>query len=193
MTITRVDNIFSEEEIDHIKDIISRVEHTVHKDLGRVDGLDLGKHLWPKTLDKLNAIAKDVSGLPLKMTHAMTVEYSNLYGKPNLPPHFDGDTNDLIINIQLQANTVWDMGLNQNVYTLDDNSALVFNANKEIHWRVHKEFKDGEYVRMVFVRFYNPENITDYSYQRLSQVHPIFKEAREFRDSYPQPNKPEIS
>lgn len=70
MTITRVDNIFSEEEIDHIKDIISRIEHTVHQDLGRVDALDLENHIWPKTLDKLNNIAKDISGLPLKMTHA---------------------------------------------------------------------------------------------------------------------------
>ena len=193
MTITRVDNIFSEEEIDHIKDIISRVEHTVHKDLGRVDGLDLGKHLWPKTLDKLNAIAKDVSGLPLKMTHAMTVEYSNLYGKPNLPPHFDGDTNDLIINIQLQANTVWDMGLNLNVYTLDDNSALIFNANKEIHWRTHKEFKDGEYVNMMFVRYGNLENKSDYSHLNLVQNDSIFTDIRAFRDSYPQDNKPKMS
>jgi hypothetical protein len=183
MTITRVDNLFSQEEIDHIKDIISRVEHTVHQDLGRTDALDLENHIWPKTLDKLTNIAKDVSGLPLKMTHAMTVEYSNLYGKPNLRTHLDGDTNDLIINIQLEANTVWDIGLNQNVYTLDDNSALIFNANKEIHWRVHKEFKDGEYVRMMFVRFYNPENITDYSYLPNHPDDEMFKEAREFRDS----------
>jgi hypothetical protein len=183
MTITRVDNIFSEEEINHIKDIISRVEPTVNEELGRVDAYDFKNYLWPETLDKLNNIAKDVSGMPLTMDHAMTVEYSNLYGEPNLRTHLDGDTNDLIINIQLESNTVWTMGLNVETYDLDDNSALVFNANKEIHWRVHKEFKDGEYVRMMFVRFYDAENRTDYSYLPHHPDDEMFKEAREFRDS----------
>ena len=111
------------------------------------------------------------------------VEYNSIYGKPNLRTHVDGDTNDLIINIQLDSNTVWDMGLNQKTYTLSDNSALVFNANKEIHWRVHKEFKEGEYVKMLFVRFCNPENMSDYSYLPHHPDDEMFKEAREFRDS----------
>ena len=75
------------------------------------------------------------------------------------------------------------MGLNQKTYTLSDNSALVFNANKEIHWRVHKEFKEGEYVKMLFVRFCNPENMSDYSYLPHHPDDEMFKEAREFRDS----------
>lgn len=182
MSITRIDNIFLPEEIDQIKDIISKSEHTVHKDLGRTDALDLEQHIMPEILDKLTNIAKDLSGLPLKMTHVMSVEYSNLYGTPNLRTHLDGDRNDLIINIQLDSNTVWDMGLNQKTYTLSDNSALVFNANKEIHWRVHKEFKDGEYVRMVFVRFHNPENISDYSYLPNHPDDKMFWQARAFRD-----------
>jgi hypothetical protein len=182
MPITRIDDIFSQEEIDHIKNIISKSEHTVHQDLGRIVAHDLEKHISPETIDKLNNIAKDVSGMPLKMDHAMTVEYSNLYGTPNLRTHLDGDKNDLIINIQLESNTVWTMGLNVETYDLDDNSALVFNANKEIHWRVHKEFKDGEYVRMMFVRFYDAENRTDYSYLPNHPDDEMFKEAREFRD-----------
>jgi hypothetical protein len=85
--------------------------------------------------------------------------------------------------MQLEANTSWDLGLNTTTYTLEDNSALVFNANTEIHWRVKKDFKPGEYVRMMFVRFYNEENPSDYSHLNLTQTHDIFKDARELRDS----------
>ena len=183
MSIARIDNIFSQEEIDHIKSVISERDVDLHTGLGRVQIFDIEGYLLPEIINKLNAIAKDLSDLPLEMTHAMSVEYSPLYGEPNLPPHFDGDTNDLIINIQLESNTVWDIGLNLETYTLTDNSALVFNANKEVHWRVHKEFKEGEYVKMMFVRFYNSEKMSDYSYLPGDPNNEIFKNAREFRDS----------
>jgi hypothetical protein len=189
MSIARVDNIFSQEEIDYIENIISGSEHTIYESLGRTDVVGIEEHMPSEIIDRLTDIARSVSGLPLKINHAMAVEYNSLYGKPNLKPHLDGDINDLIINMQLESNTVWDIGLNLQRYTLNDNSALVFNANKEIHWRVHKEFEEGEYVRMLFIRFYNPGNISDYSHLRYSQDHEIFKDAREFRDGYPQPDK----
>ncbi len=183
MSITRIDNIFLKEEIDHINKLVVDSEKFTHEGLGRLEVRNLKEGLWTETIERLSNIAKDLSGLPLEMNHAMLVEYNSLYGEPNLKTHVDGDTNDLIINIQFDSNTVWDMGLNVQTYTLSDNSALVFNANKEIHWRVHKEFKEGEYVRMMFVRFYNAENRSDYSYLPNHPDHEMFREAREFRDS----------
>lgn len=182
MTITRIDNIFEQKEIDHINRIIAKSPKNVHNNLGRFEVPDILQELSPIVIDKLNAIAKSVSDLPLKIDHAMCVEYNLLYGKPSLWPHLDGDTNDLIINIQLESNTVWDMGLNLDIHTLSDNSGLVFNANKETHWRVQKEFKDGEYVRMMFVRFYNLENRSDYSYLPRDPRDKMFDEVVDFRD-----------
>ena len=183
MSIVQIDNIFSQEELNQINDIIANSPTNVHEELGRRQFHSLASGLSPELEAKLTDIAREVSGLPLALAHAMAVEYNSIYGKPNLRTHVDGDTNDLIINIQLDSNTVWDMGLNQKTYTLSDNSALVFNANKEIHWRVHKEFKEGEYVKMLFVRFCNPENMSDYSYLPHHPDDEMFKEAREFRDS----------
>lgn len=182
MSITRIDNVFSQAEIDHINEIISQSPKNMHEALGRFEVFGMLESLLPETVEKLNNIAKSLSDLPLEIDHAMAVEYSPLYGKPSLRPHRDGDTNDLIINIQLESNTVWDMGLNLQTYTLDDNSALVFNANTETHWRVHKEFKDEEYVRMMFVRFYNSENRSDYSYIPNDPRDEMFKEESQFRD-----------
>jgi hypothetical protein len=131
--------------------------------------------------------------MPLEINSLTYVEYNSLCGNPNLPPHLDSDVNDLILNIQIESNTDWALGLDLKTYTIEDNSALMFNPNKQIHWRAHKEFKDGEYVRMLFVRFFNPKSPSDYSHLDVLQDHEMFKEAIEFRDSYPQPDKPKMS
>lgn len=183
MSITRIDNILSKEEIDHIEDIRLNSETYLHEELGRIQFNGIDKSLLPETIEKLTNIARNVSNLPLVLSHAMIVEYSGLYGNPNLRAHVDRDTNELIINMQLESNTVWEIGLNLETYDLSDNSALIFNANKETHWRVHKEFKEGEYVRMMFIRFYNPEEISDYSHLPHHPNDEMFKEVNEFRDS----------
>lgn len=177
MSITRINNIFSKKEIDHINKIISESPTIIDNELGRIQVRDLETLLLPETIEKLKEIGK-----PLEMGSAMSVEYSLLYGNPELNPHFDGDTNDLIVSIQLESNTVWDIGLNLETYKLEDNCALIFNANKEIHWRVLKHFKEGEYVRMMFVRFLNPDNLSDYSHLAIPN-NPMLDEAYRFRDS----------
>jgi hypothetical protein len=188
MSIDKIDNIFSKNELAQINKIIKDSPAEIHEQLGRKQVL-YSRILTFELEVKLTEIAKQFSNKPLNFNNAAAVEYSPLYGKPNLPPHLDGDANDLIITIQLASNTVWDIGLNLQTYTLNDNSALVFNPNEEIHWRTHKQFKEGEYVRMLFVRFCNEKNLSDYSHLRLIQDDPMFKDAIDFRDSCPQINK----
>ena len=190
-------NIFSEEEIESlyetIKANIKANEPEIHGELGRIQYNLLLNTIRSKTVDKLNDVVKEVTDLPLQIRSATYVEYNSLYGKPNLPPHLDADTNDLILNIQIESNTDWAIGLNLKAYDIKDNSALVFNPNKEIHWRAHKEFKDGEYVRMLFIRLFNPDSPSDYSHLDLLQDDEMFTDAIAFRDSYPQVNKHKIS
>lgn len=187
MSIVILNNIFSSQDLDHINKIISNSAFMIDNNLGRSRAINnLKTGLNPNILEKFSDIAKEIGGSSLSLDGLTAVTYNGLYGKPNLPPHFDGDHNDLIINMQVSSNTIWDLGLNSEIYRLEDNSALIFNPNKEVHWRTHKNFKDGEYVMMLFVRFYNKENPSDYSHLALSQDDPIFKNSRDFRDSYPQ-------
>lgn len=183
MSITKLNNIFSFAEIELINDAISLHTIDIDSNLGRGIIGDIKNQLPKEVKDKLYKIISDISSAPLAIDHIIYVEYNSKYGKPNLPPHFDGDTNDFIINMQLDSNTTWDIGLNLETYTLENNSALVFNANTEIHWRTHKEFKEGEYVSMLFIRFYNLEKRSDYSHVPMNQIDPIFEEARKLRDS----------
>jgi hypothetical protein len=183
MSIVKIDNLFSLEQMSIINNAISIPSEGIDSTLGRSCIWDI-KHSFNQDIkDTLENIVKNITGAPLAMDHALYVEYSAKYGQPNLPPHFDGDTNDLIINTQLESNTSWDIGLNLETYTLKDNSAVIFNGNTEIHWRPHKEFKEGEYVRMLFIRFYNTENRSDYSYLPNHPSDPVFDKARAFRDS----------
>ena len=181
--ISIVTDIFSKEEIESLYETIKANEPEIHGELGRIQYNLLINTIRSKTVDKINDVVKEVTDLPLQIRSATYVEYNSLYGKPNLPPHLDADTNDLILNIQIESNTDWAIGLNLKAYDIKDNSALVFNPNKEIHWRAHKEFKDGEYVRMLFIRLFDPDNPSDYSHLDLLQDDEMFTDAIAFRDS----------
>lgn len=181
--ISIVTDIFSKEEIEILYENIKANKSESTDEYGRVRYALMSNSVSQKIFDKLHNVIKKVTDLPLQISNVTYVEYNLLYGKPNLPAHVDGDSTELILNIQLESNTDWALGLNFETYILKDNSALVFNPNKNIHWRVHKEFKDGEYVRMLFVRFSNSEKPSDYSYLPDHPDNEMFKEVREFRDS----------
>jgi hypothetical protein len=182
MSVHTVNNIFLEEELTILKSIFknaTRIE--LDPVLGRK--IVYMSSIPEKLLLKVAKIANTISNEPMSFVHYMSVEYNNQYGKPNLPVHFDGDTIDLIVNFQLSSNISWDLGVNCETYQLKDNSAVVFNPNLNSHWRTKKEFKDGDYVAMIFFRFQKRDNKTNYSHLALSQNDPIFKEANDFRDS----------
>jgi hypothetical protein len=184
--ISTVTDIFSEEEIASLYETVEANEPEIHHELGRVQYNLLVSTVKQKTFDKLINVVKQVTDLPFQIRSATYVEYNSLYGTPNLPPHLDRDTNDLILNIQIESNTNWALGLNLQTYEIKDNSALVFNPNKEIHWRVYKEFKDGEYVRMLFIRLFNPDSPSDYSHLPEYPDDDMFKSVVAFRDGKPQ-------
>lgn len=121
------------------------------------------------------------TGLTMRGMNA--VEYNSKYGEPNLPPHWDSDQTDIIVNYQLQSNTTWGVGVDEQVFPLVDNTAIVFNPNESIHWRPIKKFEPGEYVRMVFFRFWNKSNPTDNSHLDFNQDNPVFDKIRDIRNS----------
>jgi len=199
MTIPIFKDIFLPEEIQILRDIVDSEKIPTKEDGSYVyfednDGTGISKELGrlqvstiTKTLpfllyQKLIKIVTSVSDVDLSLEHGVYVEYSNKYGEPNLPPHFDHDSNDLIINFQMESNTSWDIGIGLEAYSLEDNSAAVFNGNEYIHWRPHKKFNDGEYVKMIFFRFSNQKNRSNYSYLDFSLDHPVFDEAKQARE-----------
>ena len=199
MNIEYVKNVFSSQELEILHNIINdrripTIDSTEyisydknkgtgkHDVLGRLQIGDIIARCPENIINKITAIANDFSDTPLIIDHAVYCEYNKKYGEPNLPPHVDRDSNDLIINFQLESSVSWDIGLGLNTYTIEDNSALIFNGNTNIHWRPHKTFKDEEYVKMIFFRFGKENNKSDYSGLPTMQDDSYFDEVRAFRD-----------
>lgn len=182
MSVHTVNNIFLEEELTILKNIFKNATR-IEPDpvLGRK--IVYMTNIPEKLLLRVAQIVNTISNEPMSLANYMSVEYNNQYGKPNLPVHFDGDTMDLIVNFQLSSNISWDLGVDCETYPLNDNSAVIFHPNFNSHWRPKKEFKDEDYVAMIFFRFQKKDNKTDYSHLALSQDDPIFKKANDFRDS----------
>lgn len=191
--MTLYKNIFTQEQLDYLANIIDNTNIPVmdgeYVSFDKNNGTGLCTHLGrlqignikPSLSPDIHEALKPLIDPSLAMEHAMYVEYNAKYGQPNLPPHIDGDKNDLIINFQLSSNTSWDIGLGTETFTPEDNSALVFNGNTNVHWRPHKTFNEDEYVKMIFFRFYNPENPSDYSHISNNQTDPLFDDARAVR------------
>ena len=199
MKILKLSNFFSPEDILSLKQTIQEQLHAssnpipeaaprYHGELGRLE-MSLTEalgHLIPILEDLVNSL--DIH--PTKLTinwPPIYVEYNSKYGDPTLPPHYDGDFNDIIIDYQLTSSEGiwWPLGVNLSTYPLEDNEALIFNPNLNIHWRPHKHFQPGEYVHMLFFRFCNadPSKRSDYSYLPGNQQDPAFKEVATLRDS----------
>lgn len=149
--IRKISNIFSDQELENFLYTADRSEKEIDAHLGRERSIILDSSQYP--LYKLDAIVEQVYGSKLDFNGATYVKYSNEFGVPTLPPHFDGDSTELIINFQLSSNTSWDIGLGMDLYALEDNSALIFHPNEVAHWRPRKKFADGEFVKMMFFRY----------------------------------------
>lgn len=179
--INKFNDVLSTAELEELNEIITIVnDFEIDKNLGREQiTLNISNEIKQKLISLINK-AFDTDLIMSSISYA---HYSNKYGTPNLPPHFDGDYNDIILDFQLSSNTSWNLGLGHNKYALQDNSAIAFNPNEIIHWRPIKEFKDGEYIKMIFFRFCKASGRSDYSDRIYSQDHQIFKEINELREN----------
>lgn len=182
-----IKNVLSQEEADILKDAIANCPT---KDIQEIYGRRMYRDLaWKQKNTFLETITEKVvelTGKPYGLYGFVVAEYTGEAGKPNLPPHFDGDQTDLIMTYQVSSNKQWGVGVDLDVYHLEDNDGVIFHPNESIHWRPHTEFKDEEYVMVMFVRFRLPVE-TDYRHMRFSQDHPIFSEVMAFRDSLAKP------
>lgn len=179
MKIKQINNLFSNEELLYINKIIKESKTDLDSMLGRVKSeIDFKGSIRQKVEKLINETYK----VNLSLGSINYVEYNKRYGKPELPPHFDGDNCDLLLNYQLSSNTVWGIGLNKKVYNLQNNDAVIFSPNEVIHWRPIKNFLNEEYVKMIFFRFHNLKFPSDHSDKRYSLDHSIFTEINKFRD-----------
>lgn len=156
-----IHNVFSENEIKDINSAVFLKKHDteIQTFLGRTR-LDYSfediDNLPDSILNKANDLIKeffDKDKRKYSFRYFTVVEYNNEFGMPQLGPHKDTCAFTGTILCQLESNISWDIYVEGTPYTLVDNSALLINARDQDHWRMHKEFNEGDYLKMVFLHY----------------------------------------
>lgn len=178
-------DVFTKQEINELHRLIDNAlpeQIETQEEYGRLCINDLRVPSVIK--NKLTNIVNKQSRINLETDYSpLCVVYSRKYGEPNLPPHFDRDSTDIIVAYQLESSpTVWGLALDEFVYELQDNEALVFNPNLYIHWRPKLQFGPDDFVKMLFFRFVSPENLSDYGHVDYKVHDEIFKDINSLRD-----------
>jgi|LakMenEpi03Aug12_release.lakeMendotaPanAssembly.Ray.scaffolds.fasta_scaffold00107_11 hypothetical protein len=185
--VYKVPNFLPPEELEEIDRILTdenlwslRSEKKEDARLGRVIyTIEMPHRIKENIKQKVEKLLeKELPNINLMFAH-----YEAKYGHPNLAPHFDGDNNSVIIDYQYKSNTFWPLGLDTEVFEMNDNDALIFNPNQYPHWRPHKVFKEGEFVTMIFFRFPDQSGQINYSHLNLLENDPAFDKAKKVRDN----------
>jgi hypothetical protein len=136
--------------------------------------LDIDKFVLPyEIITVAKECADDIcSEMNMKVTGITGityVEYNPKYGddgQPYLNPHKDHPgASDFVLDYQLDSNINWEIGINKDIYSLSNNDALGIITTKNYHWRAKRNWKEGEYVKMLFFHIaLEDKNIKDCEY-----------------------------
>lgn len=105
--------------------------------------------------DKISNYVRENYGDDLMPDGFAFTRYSRKYGVPRLAPHFDTGYAKFTIDYQLESNTTWQLVVEDKIYSLEDNDALVFMPSYEVHWREPILLGDDDYVDMIFFHFHD--------------------------------------
>lgn len=74
---------------------------------------------------------------------------------PKLDSHTDVVFKEprISLDYQVSSNTDWDITIKNVDYTLKDNDLLIFSGTHQEHSRPVKQFKDDEYIDLLFIHF----------------------------------------
>jgi hypothetical protein len=165
-----IENIFSQIEIDYLKDIIKEKEnlklYDIRPETGRI-AISL-PYLKPEIIDKVEKIIKNNYGKDYKVKDIGFHRYKLEYGHPKLKPHVDDGNCEIVFDYQIEANKKWDVVVNGNSIGLNDNDAVIFEGEKDAHWRKPIRFNSNEYVSLI-----NFNAVSSDHWSNFTEVDPI--------------------
>ena len=123
--------------------------------------IDLPEQVINKFTEKARSVSGNNNLILTEYCHARYENITDNSGKvfkPSLLPHYDESFLQprFTLDYQLKSNISWDIVVEDKDLSLKDNQAATFAGTHQIHWRKPQEFKDDEYVEMVFCHFSDP-------------------------------------
>lgn len=109
--------------------------------------------------NKLMPIAKQIFGSNTLMpTYTLFVHYEGDNPAPSLYKHKDDNACTYTLDLCLYQTEPWDLWVDNNKYTLQENEALAYYGNEQLHWREKFPNPGNQHVAMVFFHFAEPEH-----------------------------------
>lgn len=186
-----IEKVFSKTEIDYLKDIVKENEtaklYSIRSDTGRL-AMPLTS-LKPEIIAKVQEIIQNIYGKDYKINAVLFQRYKLEYGFPNLKPHTDNYISQVVFDYQIESNKKWDLVVEGDSISLNDNDAVVFEGEKDVHWRNPVYFKSNEYVSMI-----NFNAVDKQHWSNFTKKDPVGPEERQkiyqrivekWRDHYP--------
>jgi hypothetical protein len=153
-----VEDVLTNEEIRQVYEAVENSYETYLMKLftQKVSNFSLPENIYQKIVK----YSEEISGeSDLEISEYQFARYQNAKDEengedlsPNLIPHVDLTFREprFTFDYQIGGNTSWPLVVEEKDFTLGNNTALTFSGTHQVHWRTHKDFKDDEYIDMVF-------------------------------------------
>lgn len=178
------DDMFSAEEHDvlkkHMLYLLKNKEFVFFDEIDRSkysDGWEINHHVGRIEITlPYEIVPEDIKNILIKKGQSISpesyieyvefVRYSNIFGPPRVEPHIDPPSKQqFMFNIQIDGNVDWDIVNYKNKrpekFTLKNGGCLVMDVCNDVHWREPIALKDGEFLDMMFVHYYD-ESVEPY-------------------------------
>jgi len=149
-------NILSEQDIADIYNAVDNAQEnqtvTLEHYRQKAYFVELPNHV----VEKITSFVQNIYPEKIKLTEISFATYRKIDGPdPILSPHFDSTFEEprFTFDLQLKSNISWPIVVEGRSYILNDNEALVFSGTSQIHWRTPRDFKDDDFIDMVFCHF----------------------------------------
>lgn len=155
-----IKNVFSRSELDHIKTLVSDPKRFEFQE--GFSRYIVGNGTIPELNDYANKIvplARDIfDSNHLLPTYTLFSHYEGSCPPPSLYKHKDDNACTYTIDLCLYQTEPWDLWVEDRSYSLNENEALCYYGNDQLHWREDFPNPGVQKVAMIFFHFAEPDH-----------------------------------
>jgi hypothetical protein len=158
--ISLIKNVFSTEELNHIKSLVSDPKSFEFQEgfsryiIGNGSLKELDDYA-----NKLVPVAREIfQSKELIPTYSLFSHYEGSSPAPSLYKHKDDNACTYTIDLCLYQTEPWDLWVENVPYCLNENEALCYYGNDQLHWREDFPNPGVQKVAMIFFHFAEPDH-----------------------------------
>lgn len=152
-----INELFSKEDFATLRDYLYKKEKSkssYKKDFGRYSFYD---PLIDDYANKITPFARKIfNSETLVPSYSLFSHYEG--SEANLWKHVDDNACTYTLDLCVYQSEPWNLWVENKAYLLQENQALAYYGNDQLHWREEFPNKDSQYVAMIFFHFVEPDH-----------------------------------